>query len=449
MTTAFFFRNGPHFQTLTKVHCDKMKKIKLHNYRCFKELELTFSEKVNLLIGDNASGKTTLIRAISAVLNSFFIGFSDENTRFTGLSKKDFSLLASETGLANEKAIKVGFELLDISASLELHSIKGRTLQSPLSNIKMLGKTMYQELFEHEKQVIALPLFAGFSTSDIHSIRKLNQTPFKKYEHKPSFGYYECLQGDGFLDYWTTRLLVLREAKTRELEIEGVVTALLNALGKNGCNLIHEVQIRPIQGRVYYFFLDGRVTDTESLSDGLRRLVNIILDVAFRCMLLNKGIYGEEACSKTHGTVLIDEIDLHLHPTLQSVVIKGLQNAFPNLQFIITSHAPMVMTGIPMDEKNKIVHLSYTPTEGYMAKETEAYGLDASTIIEAILGLTPRSIEVEDSLSALFKLIDEDDFDPATEKLQEMRKVFGDSLPELAKAEAMISFLTDKHDDSN
>lgn len=209
-----------------------MKNINLLNYRCFKNLPLSFSDKVNLLIGDNASGKTTLIRAISSVLNSFFIGFSDENTRFIGLSKDDFRIMESETGLANEESIKVEFTFLNRTAALELHSKKGRTLQRPLEDIFNVGKEFYTNLFENGKQAIALPLFASFSTSDIHSIRKLNKEPFKKYEHKPSFGYYECLQGDGFLDYWTTRLLVLREANTGEIEVSGVVTALINALAK-------------------------------------------------------------------------------------------------------------------------------------------------------------------------------------------------------------------------
>ena len=156
-----------------------------------------------------------------------------------------------------------------------------------------------------------------------------------------------------------------------------------------------------------------------------------------------------DACAKTEGTVLIDEIDLHLHPTLQVVVMKGLQHAFPNIQFIITSHAPMIMTGIPMDNQNKIIKLGYNEQEGYSAKEIETYGLDASTIIQAVLGVTPRSAEVEEKLRNLFSLIDDDDYQKASEKLVEMRKLFGEHLPELSKAEAMLNFLNDSNDDSN
>lgn len=431
-----------------------MEKIILNNYRCFERIEFTFSEEVNLLIGDNSSGKTTLIRAFSSVLNSFFIGFSDENTRFFGLAQNDFSIVESSTGLANESKIKIDFNYLNIDASLELNSKKGRTLQKPLDTIYKVGKELYQGLFKDGNQVLSLPLFTSFSTSDIHTNRKsdiytnrkINVDRFKRYEHKPSFGYYECLQGDGFLEYWTKRLLILKEAQKGEIEIEGVRLAVQKALGSEGCNIISDIQIRHNQGKVYYILTDNREVDTNNLSDGLRRLVNIVLDLSFRCMLLNKGIYELEACQKTNGTVLIDEIDLHLHPTLQSVVVKGLRNAFPKLQFIITSHAPMVMTEIPIDNKNKIYQLAYSKQNGYSAQEIQTYGLDASTIIDTVLGVVPRSKDVDDRLKKLFSFIDIEKHDEAFDMLKNMRSEFGDNLPELAEAEAMLTFLTDNDD---
>lgn len=426
-----------------------MKNIELFNYRCFDQSLFVFSDKVNLLIGDNSSGKTTIIRAVSSAMSSFFTGFSDENTRFIGLSKDDFKITESETGLVNEAPIKVDFLFLGRVASLELRSHKARTLLTPLKPIAELGKDYMNGLFINNRQVMELPLMCSYSTADIHYPRRFSDKLFLRYKHKPSFGYFECLQGDGFLKYWTKRLLVLREGRASELEVQGVTNALIEALGDKGCGFLKSLDIRPIQGKIYYELLDGRFTDTENLSDGLKRLVNIVMDMSFRCMLLNQGIFGLEACRQTKGTVLIDEVDLHLHPTLQSVVMKGLQQAFPNVQFIITSHAPMIMTGIPIDDENKIIKLGYNVKDGYSAKEIETYGMDASTIIQAVLGVTPRSQDVQDRLKTLFAFIDNDQYDNAILKLKEMRTQFGNYLPELAKAEAMLNFLTDKSNDSN
>ena len=158
------------------------------------------------------------------------------------------------------------------------------------------------------------------------------------------------------MKYWTLRLLVLREGRTGELEVEGVLNALKKALGPEGCNIVTDVDIRPIQGNIYYTLTDNRQIDTVNLSDGYRRLINIVSGPGFPMYAFKQRyLWFGGLCAKTEGTVLIDEIDLHLHPTLQAVVMKGLQLAFPKIQFIITSHAPMIMTGVPMDNQNKII----------------------------------------------------------------------------------------------
>jgi predicted ATP-binding protein involved in virulence len=416
------------------------------HYRCFNHLELNFRKNINLFIGDNSSGKSTIIQGLTTVLNSFFSGYSDDNTRFYGLQKKDFTEIVTGTGLANEEPVAIAFTFLGVTARLELHSKKGRTLQKPLDPIYLFGKELYASLFNEDKQQVKeLPLLASFSTSDIHVNRKNPIKPFLKYEHKPSFGYYECLQGDGFLAYWTKRLLVLKEANKGELELEGVRTALISALGPDGCNVISDMAIRHNQGKVYYLLIDGREIDTDSLSDGYRRLINIVTDLAFRCMILNQGVFGAEACKRTSGTVLIDEVDLHLHPSLQSLVLKGLGAAFPQVQWIITTHAPMVMTEIELTDDNVINKLHYrseAPDDlHYEANIVELYGLDASSIIDSVLHTTPRSVAVDDDLTTLFDLIEE-----ASKMLGEMKERFGDGLPELTKAVTLLNFYTDEDD---
>jgi hypothetical protein len=426
-----------------------MNRVILEKYRCFERLELEFSDRVNLLIGDNGSGKTSVIRAVSAALNSFFTGFSDANTRFSGLVAGDFKINRTEDTLANEEPVRIAFEWMGTSSSLELHSAKGRTLAGPLKEIRNLGREYYKGLFKDGRQAIALPLITSFSTADIHKPRKFGTTIFKKYDHKPSFGYFECFQGDGFMKYWTQRLLALKEANLGKVEIEGVESALLKALGSDGCDVLHHMDIWPIKGRVFYHLSDDRVTDTENLSDGLRRLVNIVLDLSFRCMLLNKGIYGRDACTETLGTVLIDEIDLHLHPALQSRILSALQGAFPKIQFIVTSHAPLIMSGIRSDERNRIIKLAYGRDSGYSAKVISAYGLDASTIMQSVLGVTPRVQDVEDMLKYLFELIEGERFEQASSKLSEMQVQFGSSLPELTRAETMLHLLMPSEHDSD
>jgi predicted ATP-binding protein involved in virulence len=79
------------------------------------------------------------------------------------------------------------------------------------------------------------------------------------------------------------------------------------------------------------------------LSDGLRNVVVMVADLAFRCSKLNPH-HGADAALKTSGVVMIDEVDMFLHPSWQQTIIQSLQTAFPKIQFIVTTHSPQVLT---------------------------------------------------------------------------------------------------------
>ncbi len=425
-----------------------MKSIHLENFKCFLHLDMCFAPGVNLLVGDNASGKTSLLLALRSALSSFFLGYSDENTRFLGLSKDDFTQRENESSILNDLPIKVGFDVQDTLQEdacgyIMLKSKKSRTAYAGASSYKALAHDIFRRLFDvnTNTQQEALPLFASFSTEDIHAARKLDRGRFKEYKHKPSFGYYECLQGDGLFSYWLDRMLVLAEKDAHHIEIECVNNAIQKALGPDGCNIIESMVVRPRKGEVFYRFVDGREVESNDLSDGYKRLVNIVTDLAFRCALLNGGIYHLQACDLTKGTVLIDEIDLHLHPTLQSSAIAALRRSFPCLQFIISTHAPMVMSSVVSNDENYVYKMCYSTHSGYSHCLIQPYGMDASTIIATELGITPRDQKVQDSLDKLFQYIDNDQFDVAKKQLSELRSQFRNELPELVKAQTMIDLM--------
>lgn len=440
-----------------------MKEIRLQNFRCYTELTVNFKSGVNLLVGDNATGKTSILKACKYVLSAFFSGFSDDNTKWMNPVNDDFQQIETDGILLHEQPIQIRFKINDTIEYPELfrgqlnrfnlideptemyytlikNSKKNsRSLTSGIKDYRDYATALMHDCITVSGQQKALPLFAGFSTEDIHATRKIDAGKFKTYNHKPSFGYYECLEGDGFFPYWIKRLLVLQEGRENHPEIVIVRKAIQDALGLDGCQIIRDIQIRPIQKKVYYIFMDGREVEADYLSDGYRRLVNIVTDLAFRCALLNRGMYAEEACSKTKGTVLIDEVDLHLHPTLQSLVLKGLCHAFPKLQFIVSSHAPMVMSGVESNENNVVYKLDFSAANGYTLVPIVTYGMDLSTLTDVVLNQTPRAVEVDRQLSRLFDYIDNDNLDEALTLLHEMKEKHGEHIPELAQAEAMLN----------
>lgn len=424
----------------------RIKSLKFSNFRCFEQYDLELKDGVNLLFGTNGSGKTTILRGIKIAMSSFFSGFSDANTRFVGIANDDFMSEVTNGVESLERQVGIMYDFSDyLGLELKRSGKKNRTSIVGIKILRDATKRLYRQLATESGGGIALPLFASFSTEDIHSTRKLDKSIFAKYYQPRSFGYYECLQGDGFFDYWMHRLLVLVEGQKSLMEVSVVDKAIAKALGAQGCNIISGMSIRPMKKKVIFNFIDGREVEAQNLSDGYKRLVNIVTDLSIRCCILNGMVYGEDCCDRTSGTVLIDEIDQHLHPELQSVVLKALRTTFPELQFVVSSHAPMVLSSVMTDDKNGVLHLQYN-NDDYSASPIVTYGLDASTILEMYMGRMARVAEVEKCLKELFDLIDGENYQQAKLKLNELTAQFGDTLPEIIQARTMLDFYIEKDD---
>ncbi len=416
------------------------------NFRCFENYSLMFKKGVNLLFGANGSGKTTILRGMKIAMSSFFSGFSDVNTRFLGIANGDFMSEVDNDNETLERPVTIEYDFSDFSGLVLARSgKKNRTSIAGVKALRDASKSLYKQLAEKDDGTVVLPLFAAFSTEDIHSTRKLDKAIFSKYFQPRSFGYYECLQGDGFFDYWMHRLLVLVEGQKSLLEVDVVGNAIAKALGSDGCNIIRGMTVRPMKKKVFFHYVDGREVEAQNLSDGYKRLVNIVTDLSIRCCLLNGKKYGKTCCEHTSGTVLIDEVDQHLHPELQSLVLKSLHTTFPELQFVVSSHAPMVMSSVMTNGDNEVLHLQYNDNV-YTASPISTYGLDASTILEMYMGSKARVAEVEEKLRQLFGLIDDDKYPEAKAMLNELTRQFGDTLPEIIQARTMLDFNMESDD---
>lgn len=418
-----------------------------------------------------------MLRVCNLVMNAFFSGYSDENTVWKSADDDDFREIKSEDVVDNDLPINITFDLdkedlPDIVLEggkkvclqtnepeveegcarfyIEKKSKKNaRNLVTGLKNLKAFSSMLQQSSHTINNGVAiqknALPLFAYFTTEDIHTTRKFDKEKknFKKYPQKPSFGYFESFDCKGLLDCWIKRMLVLKEAKKGESEIECVRKAVVRSLGPKGCGIIDDMDIRHNDGEVFFHYCDGREVRSNLLSDGYRRLVSIVVDIAFRCALLNKVMYGDEAYKHTYGTVIIDEIDEHLHPELQVRIMKALHETFPKIQFIVSTHAPLVMSSVETNEDNVVYKLEYKDGK-YSHKELNTYGLDASTIMDVYMDQTPRDLAIDAEIKAIEKLIDAEEYSEARKLLDMMLERPGsEANPELTRIEATLSFFED------
>ena len=450
-----------------------MKGITIKNFRCYEEKTIEFRRGINLLIGDNSVGKTSLLRACNLVMNSFFSGFSDENTVWKSAEPDDFREIKNIDLQTDDLPIDITFfldendcppiELLDgtifqLQAKhswndttetevLKIEKKSKKNARNLVTGLKPLKE--YASLLQANSHSIvngdafqknALPLFAYFTTEDIHSVRKFDKEKkeFKKYPQKPSFGYFESHDCKGLLDCWIKRLLVLKEAKKGDVEIECVRNAIISALGSDGCGIIQDIDIRTNAEEVYFLYLDGREVRSDLLSDGYRRLVSIVVDLAMRSALLNKVKFGSEAYKQTHGTVIIDEIDEHLHPALQVRILKALHDTFPKIQFIVSTHAPLVMSSVESNESNVVYKLCYDHNS-YTHYRIETYGLDSNLILEESLNIESRVPLIASKLKAISSSIAERQLDKANALITELEQLTDPTQPELVKLRAILN----------
>lgn len=427
---------------------------------------MEFRKGINLLIGDNSSGKTSLIRACNFVANSLFCGYSDENTVWKSVDDDDFKLnIDTNNTILPEQPVSISFHLAtwdlnpikaddalvsfdyDTQLHIEKKSKKNsRNLLTGLSTLKTYAATLYSnshlKIGDAVVQQNVLPVYACFTTEDIHASRKIDRQKFKEYAQKPSFGYFECYDCRGLFDYWLERLLVLQEAEIGEQEIECVRKAISKCLGVNGAGIIEDMVIRPVRGKVFFKYTDGRYVKSSMLSDGYKRLVNIVVDIAIRCALLNKGMYGSEAYWQTHGTVIIDEIDEHLHPALQSKVLKSLHQTFPEIQFIVSTHAPLVMSSVEKSKDNVVYRLWYDEEEhDYKHVELNTYGLDSNLILEEEMFVDSRDSIVSEQLKDIKRLVSERKLAEAKTLLADLETKTSPSQPSLIKIHSLINRL--------
>jgi predicted ATP-binding protein involved in virulence len=176
----------------------------------------------------------------------------------------------------------------------------------------------------------------------------------------------------------------------------------------------------------------GQRLAVNQLSDGEKCMIALIGDMARRLSIANPTLPNPLLGA---GVVLIDEIDLHLHPRWQRLVVPKLLEVFPNCQFIISTHSPHVITHV---QPGSLYLLQQTPKGITAERPRESFGKNVDRVLEDLMGLsTTRPDSVENDLRAMFLTIDEGDLPLARGRVAALRQKIGDD-PDLVRADVLI-----------
>ena len=353
-----------------------IKALKLRDYRCFESLEIDFHEKLTVLVAVNGAGKTSILDAIAVAFGPF-IGAFDEavGKHFEASDIRQFKARETASHEMEHAPDGVWLEARGFIPGRQAKDLLGdgsttwrRALTSPhksrttIKDAKELieyGKQLQEAVRTPGKQVL-LPLVAYYGTGRLWQQKKLTE---QKISHTSrTIGYTDCLDPASsyktfveWFRYWnfavkTTRI---KSQENGKHDIHAEFDSYIHSVSKAVNICLAPAGWKDIE---YSFAQDAIIAHherfgqlpVELLSDGIRNLIGMVADIAFRATKLN-GHLGASAAEQTSGIVLIDEVDMHLHPEWQQVVLQSLTQAFPLMQFIVTTHSPQVLTTVSRD----------------------------------------------------------------------------------------------------
>lgn len=331
----------------------------IENFRGIEQIDLDFDANLNVLIGENGSGKTVILEALTIAVGSFMIGLrdvptrgiSDDDVRYTSLQEYAYPVVIQAKGMVNGELVEW---------RRERNSQRGSTTSKNAKPVSEIAKKMDELVRSGES--VSLPLISYFSTGRLFVEAQSRTKPKllaprngKKELGSRFRGYKESLDAKSsfrrFVDWFELKEL----SQLQRQEVDNALYLVKQAIRKNlpGCEDVY-YDVNPDTNRGLTVKLkDGRALPFEYLSDGVRNFFAMMADIAHRCVLLNPH-FKEKALEKTEGIVLIDELDLHLHPSWQKTVINSLVQTFPGVQFIVTTHSPFL---IQETEANQLIVL--------------------------------------------------------------------------------------------
>lgn len=360
------------------------------NFRKFSQKSFPLNPRMNVFAGKNGSGKTALLEAVNILLGAYLAAFKTYvPSRFVfNISKSDAHLKPQisedssvlTTGGIRQYPCKVSCKLLwdgndeTIEFQRVLLKEEGRTMFDGPNPMQPTVVAWEEKIAQanHSDEDLIFPIVLYLSSARLWNENK--STPRESGVYSRTDAYNRCLDGKhgtelafGYINMLQSVAAEEREGKpypAYDAIVEAVNTALRDELD-TGESVIFSTRYG--KDIVALKTVDGTVVPFTSLSDGYRNVIKIVLDIATRMCILNPYLQ-ENALKKTPGVVVIDELDLSLHPTWQKRIIGILKTLFPRVQFICATHSPFIIQSL---EPGELITLDQPITESYSGESIE------------------------------------------------------------------------------
>ncbi len=422
----------------------KIKSLNLQHFRRFSDFKIEFHEQLSVLVAPNGAGKTSILDALAI---SFGV-FLTQLPKISGLNPKDADFQVNPVN-PQPAFMRISCESttgIRWDRTVKRDKTKKTAEKIPDAvGIKQLIDYV-DELIDRNNEgcEFQLPVFIYYGTG-----RGVFEVPQRKRGFKKEFSRFDALRGAlesrtnfrSFVEYFYSlediELKKQKEARSFDLripELEAIrqaintmLPAFSNPRGAEPAGIAVDWQQDKIK----------KTLRIEQLSDGYRTTLAMVMDIAARMAEANPEMLNPLL---TEGVVIIDEVDLHLHPGWQQSILLDLMRTFPNIQFIVSTHSPQVISSVKPECLRVIDWKNDRPE---MIDIHFSEGAEAQQVLLDVLGVkSPRveQLEIVKSLHHYQSLVNDNQWDTSEalalrEKLQRWGAGYE---PELARLDMDI-----------
>lgn len=407
-----------------------LKNIELSNFRKFDNATYELNPQMNVFIGKNASGKTTVLEAATVILGAYLTAFKEYVPSRFGQNISDNDVLRKSLkpmkGIAVTSSVKqfpctVSSQIMWDEEIVECV----RSLEKEGGRTKFVGKNPMRDLVsEWEKAIKAAdnsdekhvyPLVLYLSSARLWNENRtgeIDKTPGRtdayqrcldqKRGNQSSFEYIKLLgslaaeENDG------------KPLPAYEVIMDAVKYSLQEELSSG-----QQVLYSSRYGEIAVKNPDGTIIDFSALSDGYRNVIKIVTDIATKMCVLNPYL-EKDVLKKTPGVVVIDELDLSLHPTWQRRIVRILKELFPKVQFICATHSPFIIQSL---EPGELIALDTILDEEYSGQSIEDIAEDIMNV--PVAQYSEKKLKMYEAAEEYFNALKGE---VSQEKLQELKE---------------------------
>ena len=410
-----------------------IKSIDIHNYRGIEKLHVDFHEGVNLLIGNNGAGKTTLLTALAVMLST---PLELIKTQQEPISREVVGEDAyTTTNLIGETTVQtVSHYPIEIESTIH---VKGKdfVIRQEKKAVSAYTETkkydlslFFRDNFGDPRSQMPLLCFLRAGRGKVIR-KKATSVTLSLGETERAQGYVGAFSDELKMDdiqNWCVQMEFAGYQKKQEIseykEFQSIVNRFVSLIDEKAVN--PKVYYSSSAGSIVYF--DGSTElPIYQLSAGYQAVLCMVLELAYRAVLLNPSLVN--IAETITGVVLIDEIEMHLHPAWQWKVLKVLRETFPRVQFIISTHSPIVLSSA----KDAALYLMKSPNDVSLLDNVYGYSVNDILTVSQKSGYLPK--EIEEYYREAELILDEGQKEDLEKFLEKVRTELSNS-PDVVKA---------------